>query len=81
MYLVQDPIPISLVKMAPDLQAKAVKVFSEILKYMGLDGPPPAPQEEVAIVIRILKLTMRRVELRDELFAQLNKQTVNNPSR
>lgn len=78
----KEPIPISLLKMSGDLQTKAVKNFQEVLRFMGLtDGPPLDAVEEIAIVVKLLKQALRRAELRDELFAQLHKQTSNNPDR
>eukprot|EP00897_Mesotaenium_endlicherianum_P001302 jgi/Mesen1/119/ME1125055C07641 len=65
-----------------DLQARAVKNFQEVLRYMGLtpDGELDR-REQLALVLKLLKGTLKRPELRDELFAQLNKQTRNNPDK
>jgi hypothetical protein len=56
-----------------------------VLKYTGADlAPgftPASAQEQIDMVLKIYKHTLKRVELRDELFAQLLKQTRNNPDR
>lgn len=81
----KDPIPTSLMRINSDLVSRAVKLFQLVLKYMGVDGssaatPLPA-QEQVDIVTKLYKHTLKRAELRDELFAQVSKQTRNNPDR
>lgn len=66
--------------MPADSQSKAVKIFVEVLRFMGLtDSPPLTVEEEVILVLKLLKHALKRPELRDELFAQLNKQTRQNP--
>eukprot|EP00271_Cylindrocystis_brebissonii_P011446 TRINITY_DN290_c0_g1_i1.p1 TRINITY_DN290_c0_g1~~TRINITY_DN290_c0_g1_i1.p1 ORF type:complete len:1371 (-),score=418.39 TRINITY_DN290_c0_g1_i1:1882-5994(-) len=79
----KDPIPTSLLRMNNDLMLKAVKIFQEVLSFMGLQAEPgPATlAEEILVVQKLLKHTLKRAELRDELFAQLAKQTRNNPDR
>jgi hypothetical protein len=56
-----------------------------VLKYTGADlAPgctPPTAQEQIEMVLKIYKHTLKRAELRDELFAQLSKQTRNNLDR
>lgn len=56
-----------------------------VLKYTGMtDGghsTPPTGQEQIDLLRKLYKHTLKRTELRDELFAQLAKQTRNNPDR
>jgi hypothetical protein len=81
----REPIPTSLLRMNSDSMNRAVKLFQAVLKYMGADlAPgctPPTAQEQIEMVLKIYKHTLKRAELRDELFAQLSKQTRNNLDR
>ncbi|XP_047063340.1 kinesin-like protein KIN-14I [Lolium rigidum] len=78
----KDPIPTSLLKVTNDLVSRSIKLFHVILKYMGIDSPSIISLEErVELVAKLYKHTLKRSELRDELFAQLSKQTRNNPGR
>ncbi|CAK9208920.1 unnamed protein product [Sphagnum jensenii] len=81
----REPIPTSLLRMNSDSISRAVKLFQVVLKYTGADlAPgftPASAQEQIDMVLKIYKHTLKRVELRDELFAQLLKQTRNNPDR
>lgn len=56
-----------------------------VLKYTGIAdvGPsnPPTGQEQIDLLRKLYKHTLKRTELRDELFAQLAKQTRNNSDR
>lgn len=65
--------------------SRAVKLFQVVLKYTGADVSvgvtPPTAQEQIDYVLKLYKHTLKRQELRDELFAQLSKQTRNNPDR
>ena len=82
MYLLQDPIPTSLLKISSDLVSRSIKLFHVILKYMGVDSPAIISLEErIELVAKLYKHTLKRSELRDELFAQISKQTRNNPDR
>lgn len=60
-------------------------VWQVVLKYTGADlavgAPPPSAQEQIDMVLKLYKHTLKRAELRDELFAQLLKQTRKNPDR
>lgn len=60
-------------------------MFHIILKYMGVDSSeratPVSLEERVELVAKLYKQTLKRAELRDELFAQISKQTRNNPDR
>ncbi|CAK9867820.1 unnamed protein product [Sphagnum jensenii] len=81
----REPIPTSLLRMNSDSMNRAVKLFQAVLKYTGADlAPgctPPTAQEQIEMVLKIYKHTLKRAELRDELFAQLSKQTRNNLDR
>ncbi|KAF2312540.1 hypothetical protein GH714_035005 [Hevea brasiliensis] len=81
----KDPIPTSLLKINSDLISRATKLFQIILKYMGVDSSdrvaPVSLDERIELVGRLYKHTLKRAELRDELFAQISKQTRNNPDR
>lgn len=52
---------------------------------MGVDSSeratPVSLEERVELVAKLYKQTLKRAELRDELFAQISKQTRNNPDR
>ncbi|KAF7829094.1 kinesin-like protein KIN-14E [Senna tora] len=56
-----------------------------ILKYMGVDSSdhanPLSLDERVELVEKLCKHSLKRSELRDELFVQISKQTRNNPER
>lgn len=81
----QDPIPTSLLKISSDLVSRAIKLFQIILKYMGIDPSDKITllsiEDRVDLVGKIYKHTLKRSELRDELFVQVSKQTRNNPDR
>jgi hypothetical protein len=80
--LSQDPIPTSLLKISSDLVSHSIKLFHVILKYMGIDSPAIISMaERIDLVAKLYKHTLKRSELRDELFAQISKQTRNNPDR
>lgn len=84
-WFCQDPIPTSLLRINNDLIGRAVKLFQLVLKYMGIDGSsaatPLSAQDQVEIINKLYKHTLKRAELRDELFIQVSKQTRNNPDR
>lgn len=52
---------------------------------MGVDSSdrvtPASLDERVELVGKMYKQTLKRTELRDELFAQISKQTRNNPDK
>ncbi|XP_057448870.1 kinesin-like protein KIN-14I [Lotus japonicus] len=81
----KDPIPTSLLKLNGDLASRATKLFQIILKYMGVDSSdrvtPIGLEERVELVSKLYKQSLKRSELRDELFVQISKQTRNNPDR
>ncbi|TKY70209.1 Kinesin calmodulin-binding protein-like [Spatholobus suberectus] len=81
----KDPIPTSLLKLNGDLTSRATKLFQIILKYIGVDSSdrvtPLSLEERVELVGKLYKQSLKRSELRDELFVQISKQTRNNPER
>lgn len=81
----KEPIPTSLLKINSDLVSRAVKLFQVILKYMGIDSSdrvsPMSLDERIELVSKLYKHSLKRSELRDELFMQISKQTRNNPDR
>ncbi|KVI08699.1 Band 4.1 domain-containing protein [Cynara cardunculus var. scolymus] len=81
----KDPIPTSLLKINGDFVSRAVKLFQTILKYMGIDSSEKGNQigleERIELVGKLYKQALKRSELRDELFAQISKQTRNCPDR
>ncbi|KAA8532113.1 hypothetical protein F0562_006745 [Nyssa sinensis] len=81
----KDPIPTSLLKINSDLVSRAIKMFQNILKYMGVDSSdrvtPVSLEERIKLVGKLYKQALKRSELRDELFVQISKQTRNNPDR
>ncbi|CAL5371461.1 unnamed protein product [Camellia sinensis] len=81
----KDPIPTSILKINGDLVNRAVKLFQIVLKYMGVDlsdrVTPTRLEECIELIGKLYKDTLKRSELRDELFAQISKQTRNNPDR
>ena len=52
---------------------------------MGVDSSdrvtPTSLEERIELVGKLYKQALKRSELRDELFAQVSKQTRNNPDR
>ena len=50
---------------------------------MGVDPSdrvtPTSLDERIELVGKLYKQTLKRIELRDELFVQISKQTRNNP--
>lgn len=81
----REPIPTSLLRMSNDLMSRAVKLFQVVLKYMGIDAAsgaaPVNSSGQMELLMKLYKHTLKRVELRDELFLQVSKQTRNNPDR
>ncbi|XP_058180550.1 kinesin-like protein KIN-14I [Rhododendron vialii] len=78
----KDPIPTSVLKINNDLVKLAVKLFKHILKYMGVDSPDEVSLDErIELVGQLYKQGLKNSELRDELFAQILKQTRNNPDK
>ncbi|XP_042014112.1 kinesin-like protein KIN-14I [Salvia splendens] len=81
----KEPIPTSLLKVNSDLISRAVKLFQVILKYIGVDSSdrvsPMSLDERIELVSKLFKHSLKRSELRDELFMQVSKQTRHNPDR
>ncbi|XP_008781684.1 kinesin-like protein KIN-14I isoform X2 [Phoenix dactylifera] len=81
----KEPIPTSLLKMSSDLVSRSIKMFQIILQYMGVDSSEKITilslEERIELFAKLYKQTMKRSVLRDELFAQVSKQTRHNPDR
>ncbi|GKV30251.1 hypothetical protein SLEP1_g39083 [Rubroshorea leprosula] len=80
----REPIPTSLLKINGDLVSRATKMFQVVLKYMGIESDRVSSvslDERIEFVGKLYKHTLKRAELRDELFTQISKQTRNNPDR
>ncbi|XP_020588180.1 kinesin-like protein KIN-14I isoform X2 [Phalaenopsis equestris] len=81
----KDPIPTSLLKINGDLVNRSVKIFQMILKYMGVESSDKlillSLDERIELISKLYKQILKRSELRDEVFAQISKQTRNNPDR
>ncbi|KAL0906305.1 hypothetical protein M5K25_024788 [Dendrobium thyrsiflorum] len=81
----KDPIPTSLLKINGDLVKHSVKMFKLILKYMGVDssdnGTLLGLNGRIDLATKLYKKTLKHSVLCDELFAQIFKQTRNNPNR
>eukprot|EP00958_Prasinococcus_capsulatus_P007212 scaffold668_cov385-Prasinococcus_capsulatus_cf.AAC.17 len=69
----------SLLKLSSDHSSRATKIYQNSMKYMGEEtGAFPAQAEEDAIIAKLLKDTLKRPELRDEVFLQMVKLTRGN---
>jgi len=73
-------IPVSLLKLSSDHQSRAVKMFNGILKYQGETGESLTEVDLLTIATKLIQNGLKRPELRDELYAQLSKQTRSNPT-
>ena len=71
--------------MSSDLVSRSIKMFQIILKYMGVDSLDKITilslEERIELFAKLYKHTLKHSVLRDELFAQVSKQTHNNPDR
>ncbi|CAN6453602.1 unnamed protein product [Victoria cruziana] len=78
----KEPIPTSLLKVNSDLVSRAVKLFQVVLKYMEVEASdrvaPLSMDEKIELIGKLYKQSLKRSDLRDELFTQLLKQTRNN---
>lgn len=74
-----------MLKISSDLVSRSVKLFHVILKYMGVDSSEKVVllglDERIDLVAKLYKHTLKRSELRDEVFVQISKQTRSNPDR
>ncbi len=75
-----QPIPTSLLKHSSENAGKAVKMFSCILEYMGVNGEMLSQVAGLELAQKLLHQALKRSDLRDELFLQLLKQTRGCPS-
>ena len=75
-----EALPTSLLKQGADNASRAVKMFSSILAYQGVNGDVPAPIAGLELIQKLLHQGLKRPELRDELYMQLIKQTRGAPS-
>ncbi|EFN56078.1 hypothetical protein CHLNCDRAFT_145586 [Chlorella variabilis] len=76
----EDSLPVSLLKHNPDNQGRAVKMFQSVLQYMGVHGEMLGAMAALELAQKLLHQGLKRVELRDELYMQLVKQTRGNPN-
>jgi hypothetical protein len=76
----EDSLPVSLLKHNPDNQGRAVKMFQSVLQYMGVHGEMLGAMQALELAQKLLHQGLKRVELRDELYMQLVKQTRGNPN-
>ncbi|KAJ3679611.1 hypothetical protein LUZ60_017622 [Juncus effusus] len=81
----KEVIPTSLLKINSDLVSRSIKLFHIILKYMGIDSSEKVIllglEERIDLIAKLYKHTLKRSELRDEVFVQISKQTRSNPDR
>ncbi|KAH9297182.1 hypothetical protein KI387_028864 [Taxus chinensis] len=79
----REPIPTSLLRINSVRISCGVNLFQVILKYMGVNASdratPFSIPDQIELVTKLYKHTLEQAELRDELFAQILKQTRNNP--
>jgi hypothetical protein len=76
----EDSLPVSLLKHNADNQSRAVKMFASVLQYMGVHGEMLGAMQALELAQKLLHQGLKRVELRDELYMQLVKQTRGNPN-
>jgi hypothetical protein len=76
----EDSLPVSLLKHNPDNQSRALKMFQSVLQYMGVHGEMLGAMQALELSQKLLHQGLKRVELRDELYMQLVKQTRGNPN-
>lgn len=67
----QDSIPTSLLKLNPENQSRAVKMFNSILHYMGVHGEVLANMQSLELAQKLLHQGLKRADMRDELFMQV----------
>jgi hypothetical protein len=66
--------------MSSEHMSRAVKMFSGILKYTGESGERVDDVVRTEIAQKLLHQGLKRLELKDELYMQLLKQTRGNPN-
>lgn len=76
----EDSLPVSLLKHSSDNASRAVKMFTSILQFMGVNGEMLSQVATLDIAQKLLHQGLKRTELRDELYMQLLKQTRGCPN-
>jgi hypothetical protein len=76
----EENLPASLLKHSSDNQARAVKMFSTVLQFMGVHGEMLSQVAALELAQKLLHQGLKRSELRDELYMQLVKQTRGCPA-
>eukprot|EP00475_Leptophrys_vorax_P004149 TRINITY_DN12479_c0_g1_i1.p1 TRINITY_DN12479_c0_g1~~TRINITY_DN12479_c0_g1_i1.p1 ORF type:complete len:631 (-),score=8.92 TRINITY_DN12479_c0_g1_i1:537-2429(-) len=75
----KDPFAYPMLRLHRSLQEPAVRLFAEVLRYMGLDesmaGEALSPAENAELLSRVFAMLGKEPLLRDEMFLQLQKQT------
>jgi MyTH4 domain len=76
----QECIPTSLLKMNADSQARAIRMFAGVQKYMGEGEETITDATRMDIAQKLLHQAIKRPELKDELYMQLVKQVTRDAS-
>jgi hypothetical protein len=76
----EDNLPVSLLKHSSDNASRAVKMFTSVLQFMGVNGEMLSQVATLDIAQKLLHQGLKRTELRDELYMQLLKQTRGCPN-
>ncbi|GMH43362.1 hypothetical protein BSKO_11284 [Bryopsis sp. KO-2023] len=74
-----EVIPTSLLKINGEISSKAVKMFGNVLMYMGEGSDPVDPPQQTEVAVKLVHTCMKRPDLKDELYMQLLKQSRGNP--
>ncbi|GAM28344.1 hypothetical protein SAMD00019534_115200 [Acytostelium subglobosum LB1] len=76
-YFTKDPIKESLMELESKLSKKAVSVFQQVMSYMG--DYPMHKASMSSLAQEVVEAGVQAVELRDELYCQVYRQTNKNP--
>lgn len=68
-----------MLKLSGEHVSRAVKMFASVLKYQGDTGEALDDVQRIDIAQKLLHQGLKRLELKDELYMQLVKQTRGNP--